>query len=48
LPSLKAKADKEAMKRGADFSQFFGLLKDAPVFEGDPAELQKALRNEWR
>ncbi len=45
---IKAKADKEAMKHGADFSQFFGLLKDAPVFEGDPAELQKALRNEWR
>jgi hypothetical protein len=46
---IKAKAEKkEAMKPGADFSQFFGLLKDAPVFEGDPVQIQKALRDEWR
>lgn len=26
----------------------FGALKDCPVFEGDPVEIQRKLRDEWR
>lgn len=28
-------------------SEFAGLLKSSPCFEGDPVALQRALRDEW-
>jgi hypothetical protein len=27
--------------------QFYGCLKDSPVFEGDPVEIQRRMRSEW-
>jgi hypothetical protein len=27
--------------------QFYGCLKDSPVFEGDPVEIQRGMRSEW-
>jgi hypothetical protein len=27
--------------------QFYGCLKDSPVFEGDPVEIQQRMRSEW-
>jgi len=29
------------------FGDFFGALKDSPAFEGDPAEVQRKMRDEW-
>jgi hypothetical protein len=26
---------------------FVGVLKDSPVFEGDPVEIQRRMRAEW-
>ncbi len=28
-------------------SDYLGLLKDSPTFQGDPVEIQRQLRNEW-
>lgn len=28
-------------------SDFIGILKDSPNFNGDPVEIQRALREEW-
>jgi hypothetical protein len=27
--------------------KFYGCLRDSPVFEGDPVEVQRQLRSEW-
>ena len=29
------------------FLEFSGVLKESSTFEGDPIEIQRALRNEW-
>jgi len=37
----------EEPKKTTDWHQFVGKLKDFPVFEGDPVEIQRAMRDEW-
>ena len=29
------------------FSEFSGVLKDSPNFNGDPLEIQRRMRDEW-
>jgi hypothetical protein len=29
------------------FEEFFGVLKDSKIFEGDPVEIQRKMRAEW-
>jgi hypothetical protein len=26
---------------------FYGIFKDSPIFEGDPVEIQRKMRDEW-
>lgn len=42
----------EARKQAASrpprkLSEFVGILKDSPAFEGDAVEIQRAMRAEW-
>jgi hypothetical protein len=34
-------------ERKKTLSDFIGILKDSPNFNGDPVEIQRALREEW-
>ncbi len=38
---------KEATQAGRLLSDYAGILKDSPTFQGDPVEIQSKLRNEW-
>jgi Protein of unknown function (DUF2281) len=29
------------------FAEFFGVLKDSKIFDGDPVEIQRKMRAEW-
>jgi uncharacterized membrane protein len=43
LPRDSEKPD-DAPKLLADF---LGILKDSPTFNGDPVEIQRAMRDDW-
>jgi hypothetical protein len=47
-PNTKATKKKIKMSRQMrKIMQFYGCLKDSPVFEGDPVEIQQRMRSEW-
>ena len=40
-------ADSDTTKNKSDWHQFVGVLKDSKLFEGDPVDIQRAMRDEW-
>ncbi len=40
-------ADSDNKKNKTDWHQFVGVLKDSKLFEGDPVDIQRAMRDEW-
>ena len=40
-------AEEVKKKMSTDWHQLVGALKNAPVFEGDSVEMQRAMRDEW-
>ncbi|MDR1250223.1 MAG: hypothetical protein LBK63_13095 [Treponema sp.] len=47
-PDIKAVEKTVKMSRQMRrIMQFYGCLKDSPVFEGDPVEIQRRMRSEW-
>jgi virulence-associated protein VagC len=36
-----------AFEERRPLSDFLGLLKDSPTFNGDPVEIQRKMRDEW-
>jgi hypothetical protein len=38
-------ASRPGQQRGID--DLIGVLKNSPAFEGDPVEIQRAMRREW-
>lgn len=40
-------AEEVEKKKSVDWHQFVGALKNSSVFEGDPVEVQRAMRDEW-
>ncbi|MGA8172099.1 MAG: DUF2281 domain-containing protein [Methylocystis sp.] len=47
LEFLEARQRKLAAEPPRSFNEFFGVLKASKVFEGDPVDIQRKLRNEW-
>lgn len=47
LEFLEAKQSKPAAEPLRSFDEFFGVLKGSKVFEGDPVDIQRKLRDEW-
>jgi predicted DNA-binding antitoxin AbrB/MazE fold protein len=45
---LSKKWHKETVSETKDWRKFAGALKDSTAFEGDPVEIQRAMRDEWR
>jgi hypothetical protein len=43
----KARLQLEATSQKKPLSDYLGLLKNSPTFQGDPVEIQRQLRNEW-
>lgn len=43
----RAKAKAPAPTSAPGWDAIFGRLRDEPIAEGDPAELQSKLRDEW-
>jgi hypothetical protein len=46
LESRRKKAEPKGEKP-ASFDEFFGVLKGSGVFEGDPVDIQRKMRDEW-
>jgi hypothetical protein len=46
LEARRKKLGEKGEKR-ASFDEFFGVLKGSGVFEGDPVEIQRKMRDEW-
>jgi hypothetical protein len=44
---LEARQRKPADDPRRSFDEFFGVLKGSKVFEGDPVDIQRKLRDEW-
>ena len=44
---LEAKAARPPPKPAQSWDDLFGTLKGSKVFAGDPAEIQRKLREEW-
>jgi hypothetical protein len=45
-----AKAAEKTLKMSRKMRKimpFYGCLKESPVFEGDPVEIQRRIRSEW-
>ncbi len=47
LEFLEARQRKPESKPPRSFDEFFGVLKGSKVFEGDPVEILRKLRDEW-
>lgn len=47
LEFLEAKSKEKPTRPGRSWDEFMGSLKDSKVFEGDPADIQRKLREEW-
>lgn len=47
IKSLQQNSNSESSKKGKPLSDYLGLLKDSPNFNGDPVEIQRQMRNEW-
>ena len=45
--SMSQEKDATAPHPKRSLSDYLGLLKDSPTFQGDPVEIQRQLRNEW-
>jgi hypothetical protein len=46
--SISSKEKPAKMSRQMrNIMRFYGCLKDSPVFEGDPVEIQRQMRSEW-
>ncbi len=46
---LQAKAGRVSQEiTGALMTDYVGVLAKSPSFQGDPLEIQKAMRDEWR
>ncbi|SFR49331.1 hypothetical protein [Thiomicrospira sp. ALE5] len=39
--------ESETPKETADWHQFVGVLQDSTIFDGDPVDIQRAMRDEW-
>lgn len=40
--------DNNSTTKTKSWQKFAGVLKNSPAFEGDPVEIQRAMRDEWR
>jgi hypothetical protein len=47
LEFLEARQRKLAAEPSPSFNEFFGALKASKIFDGDPVDIQRKLRNEW-
>jgi hypothetical protein len=47
LELLEARSREKPTPLGQSWDEFMGSLKDSKFFEGDPAEIQRKLREEW-
>lgn len=47
VETLQQKSNSESSKKGKPLSDYLGLLKYSPNFNGDPVEIQRQLRAEW-
>ncbi len=45
--SLHSRSRVEPDSKPKLLSDFLGVLKDSPNFNGDPVEIQRAMRSEW-
>jgi hypothetical protein len=39
--------ESESPKETGDWHQFVGVLKNSAIFDGDPVDIQRAMRDEW-
>jgi hypothetical protein len=42
-----AKKPVKMSRQARKLLQYYGCLKNSPVFEGDPVEIQRKMRSEW-
>ncbi|MBF0285486.1 MAG: hypothetical protein HQL51_13625 [Magnetococcales bacterium] len=42
-----ADLDGETPPQEPNWHRFIGILRDSPVFKGDPVAIQRAMRDEW-
>jgi hypothetical protein len=47
LEFLEARRAKSVEKDKDSFDEFFGALKGSGIFDGDPVEIQRKLRDDW-
>lgn len=47
LEFLEARRVASAPREPRSFDDFFGALKESKLFEGDPVDIQRKLRDEW-